>query len=50
MNIYYTGVDNGDGSLGVVFFDSKEAIEYLEEFNPETYRGEGGGQFTCEAF
>ena len=50
MIVYYTGTDNGDGSLGVSFFDSREAIEYLEEFDPETYRGEGGGQFECDNF
>lgn len=45
MRIYYTGTDQGDGSIGVEFFDSAEAIEQREEDDPETYRGEGGWSF-----
>lgn len=47
MIIYYTGVDNGDGSLGVEFFDCRKAIDLLEQYDCERYRGEGGGQFAC---
>jgi hypothetical protein len=45
MKVYFTGTDQGDGSLGVEFFDSQEAIEKLEEEDYETYRGEGGDWF-----
>ena len=45
MRIYYTAVDNGDGSLGVEFFESQECINRLEDTLPEYYRGEGGGYF-----
>ncbi len=48
MKLYYTGVDNGDGSIGVEFFDSQECIDLLEETDPERYRGEGGGWFETE--
>lgn len=50
MRIYYTGVDNGDGTLGVEFFDAKETIEMLEEHDFERYRGEGGFYFDCDTF
>lgn len=50
MRIYYTGVDQGDGSLSVEFYDSQEAIDYLESEVPEYYRGEGGGYFDCDNF
>lgn len=43
--IYYTGTDMGDGSLGVAFFESRECVELMEEHDPATYRGEGGGSF-----
>lgn len=46
--IYYTAVDNGDGSLGVEFFESQECINLLEDNYPEYYRGEGGGYFDVE--
>lgn len=46
--IYYTGTDNGDGSVGVSFYESRECIEKLEECDPEGHRGEGGGRFTVE--
>lgn len=46
MRIYYTGTDNGDGSIGVRFFDSIECIDKLEEY--EGFRGEGGGSFEVE--
>ncbi len=45
LKIYYTGVDQGDGSLGVEFFLDYHLIELLEEAEPEAYRGEGGGCF-----
>jgi hypothetical protein len=44
--IYYTGVDGGDGSISVEFFESQECIDLLEEAIPEYYRGEGGNSFT----
>jgi hypothetical protein len=44
--IYYTGVDGGDGSVSVSFYESQECIDLLEERDPEYHRGEGGGQFT----
>jgi hypothetical protein len=44
--IYYTGVDGGDGSVSVSFYDSQECIDLLEEHDPEYHRGEGGGSFT----
>lgn len=46
--IYYTGTDQGDGSLGVEFWESKECITLLEEHDFEYYRGEGGGSFTVD--
>lgn len=49
MKIYFTGVDNGDGSIGVEFFDCFEAIELLEEVDYERYRGEGGGYFEVDS-
>jgi hypothetical protein len=48
MKVYYTGQDCGDGSLHVRFFDSRECIEELEERDPESFRGEGGGNFTVD--
>lgn len=45
MRIWYTGTDNGDGSLSVSFYESQECIEKLEEAIPEYYRGEGGSWF-----
>lgn len=45
IEIFYTGTDLGDGSLGVAFFYSRKCIELLEDHDPETYRGEGGGSF-----
>lgn len=50
MQIFYTGVDNGDGSIGVEFYNSRECIEFLELNLPESYRGEGGGSFECDNF
>lgn len=50
MRIYYTGTDGGDGSIGVKFFSEDGLIEKLEEADPETYRGEGGGSFECSDF
>ena len=49
MRIWYTGTDNGDGSIGVRFFYDQESIYMLDEFDPETYRGEGGGSFEMPA-
>jgi hypothetical protein len=46
--IYFTGVDNGDGSISVSFYESQECIDLLEEHDPECHRGDGGGQFTVE--
>lgn len=44
--MYYTTVNNGDGSSSVEFFYDRESIELLEEHDPETYSGgEGGGSF-----
>jgi hypothetical protein len=48
QTIYYTATDNGDGSLGVSFYDSQEAIDLLEEHDLEGARGEGGGSFTVD--
>lgn len=42
--IYYTAVDNGDGSLGVKFFDT-DCVAKLDSADPEAYRGEGGSWF-----
>ena len=50
MRIYYTGVDAGDGSIGVEFFNSPECITLLEDAMPEYYRGEGGGSFEVGYF
>jgi hypothetical protein len=44
--IFFTGVDGGDGSISVAFYDSQECIDLLEEHDPESHRGEGGGSFT----
>jgi hypothetical protein len=45
--IYYAGKNNGDGSIGVEFFESQECIDLLMETDPEAYGGcEGGGFFT----
>ena len=46
ITIYYTGVDGGDGSVGVEFYECQECIHLLEEAIPEYYRGEGGQSFT----
>lgn len=46
--VYYTAIDSGDGSLRVEFFDSKECITLLEEYDLEGARGEGGGSFQVE--
>jgi hypothetical protein len=46
--IYYTAYDNGDGSCSVRFYDSEACIDLLEEKNPESYRGDGGGSFTVD--
>lgn len=43
--IWYTGIDNGDGSLDVGFYNSQECIELLEKTFPESFRGEGGNYF-----
>jgi hypothetical protein len=48
QTIYYTGSDNGDGSVSVQFYESQECIDLLEEKDPESFRGEGGGCFTVE--
>lgn len=48
QTIYYTATDDGDGSLGVSFYDSQEAIDLLEEHDLEGARGEGGGSFTVD--
>lgn len=49
MRIFYTTVDNGDGSSSVQFFDSKECIKFLEDVDPEGYHaGEGGSWFDIE--
>ena len=48
MKVFYTGVDNGDGSVSVAFFDSQMCIEVMEEFDPEAYRGEGGFYFEAD--
>lgn len=48
MRIYYTGVDCGDGSISVEFFESQECIDLLEEHEPESYRGEGGRWFDVD--
>lgn len=46
MRVYFTTQDNGDGSSSVVFFDSQECIDFLEENDPDTYAsGEGGSSF-----
>lgn len=47
--IYYTTSDNGDGSSSVQFFDCQEAIDILEEHDPEGYGcGEGGSSFEID--
>jgi hypothetical protein len=46
--IYYTGIDQGDGSVGVGFYESQQCIDLLEEHDPESYRGEGGGSFQVD--
>ena len=43
--IYYCGVDGGDGSIWVEFWESQECIDLLEEHDCEYHRGEGGGSF-----
>lgn len=43
--IFYTGVDHGDGSIGIRFYESQACIDLLEEEIPEDYCGEGGGSF-----
>lgn len=46
MRVYFTTQNNGDGSSSVMFFDSQECIDYLEDIDPEGYGGgEGGGSF-----
>lgn len=49
MRIYYTAVDQGDGSMNVEFFDDPNSIRLLEEFIPEYYRGEGGSYFDVDS-
>lgn len=47
--IYYTTSDNGDSSNCVEFYDCQEAIDLLEEHDPEGYAsGEGGGKFDID--
>lgn len=41
MIVYAVGVDQGDGSVSVEFFDDPKTIEYLEDKMPEYYRNEG---------
>lgn len=48
ITIYYTGTDQGDGSLGVEFWESQECIDLLEEYDFEYHRGESGGSFTVD--
>jgi hypothetical protein len=48
MRIYYTAVDQGDGSLGVRFYESQECIELMEQYDLEGFRGEGGFFFDVE--
>lgn len=50
MKIYYCACDNGDGSMGVEFFDNPKSIELLEEYIPEYYRSDGGSSFEAESF
>ena len=47
--MYYTTIDNGDGSSSTRFFESQECIDYLEDVNPEAFgAGEGGSWFEYE--
>lgn len=51
MRIYYTTVNQFDGSYGVQFFDSQECIDILEDCDSDAYScGEGGGSFECDNF
>jgi hypothetical protein len=50
VKIYYTGVDTGDGSISVEFFNCQKCIHLLEDYFPEHYRGEGGGSFEVGYF
>lgn len=45
--IFYTAVDQGDGSAAVEFFEAQDCIDLLADADPERYAiGEGGGSFT----
>jgi hypothetical protein len=51
VKIYYIVASNGDGSSRVEFYDSKECIDYLCDYetgNEDYWDGDGGSWGTIE--
>ena len=45
QRIFYTSVDNEDGTLSTEFFYSAKTIDLLKEHYPNRYRDEDAGSF-----
>lgn len=48
MKIFYTVINNGDGSYGIEYFNDFAAIDLLSEDDPERYPSESDGSLIID--